>query len=160
MAWLGQCRVAFKVNADAILRKQEGRKSINKVLRGLAQESGIPLTTLRRWWKEQENTINGTDNITDENKEQNEVESIAPSPTEKSHPICTNCNKNPVALTRHGKPYSRNAADYGLCNTCRCRKDTIIKKDKEAMENNRAPAVCPRCGHQYYMNPKRIKGAE
>ena len=80
MAWTDQCRIAFKVNADGLLWRQEKqtKKGIMRILARLSEDSGIPQKTLWRWWNEEEkqkeknlkNEINGENNVSVGNEEE------------------------------------------------------------------------------------------
>lgn len=51
MAWTNHCKVALKINVDTILCRQDPKtRSVRKVLDQIAEESGISLRTLQRWY--------------------------------------------------------------------------------------------------------------
>ena len=55
MAWTDQCKIAFQSSCDHLVYTQKGkRKNVTMVLKKLSQESGIPFTTLKRWYYEGE----------------------------------------------------------------------------------------------------------
>lgn len=109
MAWTDQCKVAFKTNAEVLLWRQEKKtkKGIMKILKGLAEESGIPQKTLYHWWNElekekQENLKNQTnlrEGITTENNSEKK--------DNKSSEICVKC---------HIYPKSKGRNDCSDCN--------------------------------------------
>lgn len=70
MAWVGQCRIAFKVDVDGVIARQQGRKSIIKALKQFARESGVPFPTLQKWYYQRTEskaknglTQQGTENV-------------------------------------------------------------------------------------------------
>jgi len=133
MAWVGQCRVAFKCNADALLlRQQSKKKSINKVLKQLNDESGIPLRTLQRWWQEECANNGAIDLTASNNTESSAVERHPPVPT------CKNCKKNPCETykKRNGEMSYR-----GFCVTCRDTKDLVR---------------CPECDNRFKIKDGRV----
>lgn len=154
MAWVGQCRVAFKTNADALFWAQTGKKSVRKILLRLSKESDIPLRTLQRWWEEEECAKNGADEQVSETSKEKEKEGGA---ARAARPICLRCKRNPVQL--HGnthKPYSVNSKYYGLCGWCRQKQHAIQVLDRQVDKMNGVMAVCPECNHVYYIDPGRI----
>ena len=50
--------------------KQKGRKSKSKVLRTLAEDSGVPFKTLQRWWREDECLKNEVNQLNTSNNEE------------------------------------------------------------------------------------------
>jgi|GEM_PF-6014887 len=115
MAWVGQCRIAFKVDVDKIVAQQKGQTNISKTLKQLARESGIPFKTLERWyWQKNKNALKNEGTQQDaENMDEKDNKTDHPD----HRPICLRCNRNPVKLIR-GKPLSTKAKYFGLCNTC------------------------------------------
>jgi transposase-like protein len=117
MTWSNDCKVAFKVNADALLKKGvDKQKSVRSVCSQLADESGISLRTLQRWYKEQE------------------CDKTVANSTEDGErwPRCSECNTNRVEKNGHtGKPNGD-----GLCRGCRLKikKEKAIQKAKEEFE--------------------------
>lgn len=148
MAWVGQCRMAFKINADAILWKQKGKKKITPVLRQLSEESGIPLGTLKRWWYEQEeekefkNEPNGESqgNTSDSGKN-------LPSVPCFSHPTCVICGKKKVERYRDkkGKWYYREK-----CRKCRQIGEPSYQDAAEIQ------VLCPLCGGQFKLKKEDL----
>jgi hypothetical protein len=136
MAWVGQCRVAFKANADAILWRQKGKKNISKVLRQLSEESGIPLGTLKMWWYEQEKKkLENQPNTESQTKSKPSDNKL----TTSDHPICTVCGERKVQRERrNGKWHYRDK-----CYKCR----TIPTPAYQA--NAEINVLCPLCGGKF-----------
>jgi len=156
MAWTDQCKVAFSTNAKALQLKQSGRKNISKILKQLAEESGIPFKTLERWWYEQESLKNEGNPQGSENNTETTTETTT-STTER--PICYACKKNKVELDqRTGKPHRFGTALYGLCWTCRNIKAKVQKIDNNTEKDEGIMAVCPKCSHVFYINKNRVGG--
>jgi len=111
MAWTDICKVAFKYNVDTVLAKQGPKKrSVRKVLDQIAEESGISLRTLQRWYKEQECDKTGAGELD----------------ASEGWPRCSNCHLRRVEKNGHtGKPHGS-----GLCRACR----TKIKKEKKIQQ--------------------------
>jgi hypothetical protein len=146
MAWTEQCKIAFHANAVGKLAKYKNKnRKVKPVLKELSKDSGIPLTTLKRWFYELENSIrtnNGPDNP--ENNDSNEPEEI---------PICFLCEINPVFTRRNGKPLSEDSKYFGLCGGCRTNQQYIEKIDRHATQNKIGSlTVCPHCSKSHYVN--------
>ncbi len=142
MAWTEQCRVAFKTNADALLYQQEGKRNIARVLKELSKDSGVPFTTLKRWWYEEEKTKNGTlDRISTKSttKAQNSPTPSSLEP-ETERPICELCKKKPV---ERKKRTSGTWYYYKRCIKCR----RIIQPAYEKKAD--VKILCPYCGQNF-----------
>jgi hypothetical protein len=108
MSWVDQCKASFKFYFDAAIHTlpiskgaYPGRRSIMKLLKQFSEESQIPQNVLARWHYE---------------KEQEEL-------TGESFtiPLCKECKKNPIAISKFsGKPV-QTGPTVGLCFTCRTR---------------------------------------
>lgn len=157
MAWVGQCRIAFKVDVDKIIAQQKGRKNITKALKQLARDSGVSFPTLKKWYysSNRNRTKNGPIEQGAENGDEKGCKTDHPD----HRPICSRCNRNPVKLIR-GKPLSSKAKYFGLCNTCIERQTAIEKLDKEATPDDGIEAICPDCHKHFFINLARVNGKE
>lgn len=94
MGWIEQCGAILKVKADAInMMKPKNNQGINVVIKQLSKESGVPFTTLKRWYLNNGN-----------------------------RPTCIKCNKRPVHTTNMGRFLTKASKYYGLCTACRLLK--------------------------------------
>lgn len=153
MAWTEQCKIAFRMNALGKLSKYKNKnRKVSGVLKKLASESGIPVSTLKKWYYDKPDESISTKNGPDRD-----------IPIEI--PICNRCNKKPVHLTKMGNPMSEDSKFYGLCNSCRRNQQYIEVIDREATDSNKGlMTVCPHCEKPHYMNvefkPDRTKGVD
>lgn len=171
MAWTYQCKTAFKANAEGLFRRQgkETKKNLWKILSELSEQSGIPRTTLYRWWrdleKEKEITLKnesiGESGVTNKDNKENEGEEEPAEPAEAHRSLCIRCGENKVEINSRTKiPHSENSKYYGLCSPCRKKTTAIETLDKDATQKNGILAVCPKCNHGFYINKERIKGGK
>ena len=142
MAWVGQCRVAFKVSATALLLRQDPKnRRITKVLRQLSEESDIPLSTLKRWWAEErsENGPNTKTPIKSDGKDGKPLQSA---------PICSICKERPANRKRRpdGSWYY-----YDRCSKCR----EIVMPSYEAKAD--IQILCPLCGGKFKLKKEDLK---
>jgi hypothetical protein len=157
MAWLEQCRIAFKVNADSLLyrEKQKGKATVRRILKTLARDSGIPLRTLQRWYKEEEDkkcAKIGADRPTKQKDLKNDKSEDAPAAPPE---ICLRCKKYPVYRRKaYGKlqPLGPDSKYYGLCSNCRDEQYRATKNNKSIEEEFGRQVVCPECHHVFPVN--------
>ena len=160
MAWTDQCKIAFKTSADALLWMKKGRKGIMVILKELSKQSGIPYKTLYRWWNEMEKDKEKSLKNETNGEGAESVEEIDDKPSSiSSIPICDHCNKNNVYLDNYSKkPLSENSIYYGLCGTCKSRKEKIRNPNrpnhKPIIQNQ---IVCPECNHMFFINNKEVQ---
>ena len=116
MAWTEQCRIAFKANADAILwRLPEKERNVKKTIAQISEESGIPVSTLEKWYYEKSYSENG---VTTKAPEQEKAK-------EQEWPTCSKCNHRPVEQAyRKNEPHKS-----GLCHSCRRKQSQQTKDD-------------------------------
>ncbi len=95
MAWAEQCKVEFEMTVMAKRHIGKKKKAIDVIIRDVANESGIPFGTLKRWWydaqKEKSFKNERSDTTIKDEKENEQEEAILPA-----HPICKQCQKNTV----------------------------------------------------------------
>jgi len=148
MAWTDQCKIAFKTNADARKFKKKGG-GITKILKDLSKESGIPFKTLNRWYYEKDYLKNEVSDTTAPNNNDNSPDT---SPDSPDIPLCHNCKKSPVELSKKtGKPAGPPSKYYGLCGMCRKRAKAMTDLIECATTENGELVICPNCDHQFYI---------
>ena len=150
MAWTEQCKIAFKVSADAKYWKA-GNKGIIKILKELSKESDIPFNTLRNWYYEKDPRDIVTENGNKSNSEQNQEDN---NNTENDMatelPLCSRCGEYRVRVhSGTKKPYSEKSKYYGLCPAC--------SRLKVRVENNKNVFTrCPKCRHEYKLTESNV----
>ena len=87
MAWTDQCKIAFTTTADALYYQQQGRKNKTAILKRLAEDTGVPQKTLRRWWYENNSTKNGITGTRNGNNNKNQSQTI--------DTMCEKCHERP-----------------------------------------------------------------
>jgi hypothetical protein len=138
MAWTDQCKYAFISNAKALLVKDK-KRNVSKVLRTLSQDSGVPSTTLRRWWYTEEGAEKScTENATTE------------QPGER---MCAVCGIKPA---RNGKGKDGRIRHHTRCGEC---------ERKTRPHDRKFWMTCAHCGKTNFLSkndlrPVKSKGGE
>jgi hypothetical protein len=130
----------------------KGKKNLQRILRELSAESGIPRKTLERWWykQEKEKTDRMKKFLTNEELQEpevtpennTEIPAATPAAPDAPLPLCAHCGTKPVYVRHTGKPYGQNSKAYGLCGACDARKRRHGTPNKEKF-------ICPKCTYAF-----------
>jgi len=155
MAWADTCKVSFETTVVAKQHLKKKQRSINSVLKEISEESGIPFSTLKRWWieiKKAKRFENEPPDTTTENQTENDSNEPDRRATQKPIPLCKRCKERPLLIRKDtGKPYGPSSKYHGLCQSCRRKFQRYTKKNEATTEENGIHVFCPKCGHDHYV---------
>lgn len=157
MAWTDTCKINFENSCWGLMNIR--KFSANKAMKQLSVESGIPISTLWRWWREMEakksaavakmeaEISSGTPTVKNDKDQQELVIETKKLNEEKpagpEYFKCRACGcSGKIATGGSGKPYGKKSKYFGLCFTCKKRLNTNSSNSSE----DGYKVVCTHCG--------------
>lgn len=152
MAWTEVCRVNFcqTVKHMTVVKKLKLKTALQK----LSSESGIPVSTLKKWFYsdiEEKSTKNGT--FTEDIENTKEI--LTTEEKKSTSTVCRACNSEVESfkITSSGKPYGPKSKFYRLCQACAKQSERVSK----IQSDDGISCVCPHCGEGFSIPWSTVK---